>query len=63
MTAEIMLTCLTETRESYADEIIVELQSDGSGGDNEVEENVGRIIQWIDTWREDRISGKHEEED
>lgn len=49
-----MLTCLTESRESYAEEIIVELQSDGSGGDAEVEENVRRIFEWVENWRQDR---------
>jgi len=58
ITAEIMMTCLTESRESYAEEIIVELKSD----DGEVEDNVGRIVSWIDTWRADRLSGKHDEE-
>lgn len=56
-----MLTCLTETRESYDQEIIVELQSDGSGGEKEVEDNIARICQWIETWRQDRILGVHDE--
>lgn len=55
------MTCTTETRESYAEEIIVELQSDGSGGENEVDDNVGRIAAWIKQWRSDRESGVHEE--
>jgi adenylate kinase len=53
ITAEIMQTVLTDTRESYAEEIIVELHSDGRGGDNEVEENVRRIIEWVKQWRLD----------
>lgn len=56
-----MMTCVTETRESYAEEIIVELQSDGSGGDNEVEDNVRRIAAWATQWRDDRENGVHDE--
>ncbi|ORY29524.1 AAA domain-domain-containing protein [Naematelia encephala] len=59
ITAEIMMTCLTETRESYAQEIIVELPSDGRGGDAEVEDNVRRIGEWVEAWRADRESGRN----
>lgn len=59
ITAEIMMTCLTETRESYDENIVVELKSDGSGGDNEVEDNVGRIEGWIQQWTKDREEGVH----
>lgn len=55
------MTCATETRESYAEEIIVELKSDGSGGDNEVEDNVKRIEQWAAAWIEDQANGVHDE--
>lgn len=54
------MTCLTETRESYDENIIVELKSDGES-DKEVTENVGRIVQWAETWREDRLAGRHDE--
>ncbi len=60
ITAEIMMTCLNETRESYPEEIIVELRSDESGGESEVDENVRRIVQWVEKWRDDRIAGRHE---
>ncbi|WVW79920.1 hypothetical protein I302_101890 [Kwoniella bestiolae CBS 10118] len=60
VTAEIMQTCLSETRESYDEEIIVELQSLGAG-DNEVEENVERIVEWIGQWRKDRLEGRHDQ--
>jgi adenylate kinase len=60
ITAEIMMTCATETRESYDEEIIVELVSDGSGGDNEVEDNVARLAAWAKQWRSDRESGAHD---
>ncbi|WWC68840.1 uncharacterized protein I206_102776 [Kwoniella pini CBS 10737] len=60
VTAEIMQTCLSETRESYDEEIIVELQSQGNE-DGEAEENVSRIVEWVEQWRKDRIEGKHGE--
>jgi adenylate kinase len=60
ITAEIMETCLTESRDSYAEEIIVELKSDGEG-DTEVEENVRRIAEWAEKWRADRVGGQHDE--
>jgi adenylate kinase len=47
-----MMTCLLETRESYAEEIVVELTSDGSAGEGEVEENVRRITEWVTGWKE-----------
>ncbi|OWT35419.1 hypothetical protein AYX14_03554 [Cryptococcus neoformans] len=53
ITAEIMMTCLNETRESYAEEIVVQLQSEGKD-DGEVEENVRRIAQWAENWRRDQ---------
>lgn len=55
------MTCSNETRESYAEEIIVELRSDGSGGEEEVEENVRRIGEWVEHWRKDRLAGRHDE--
>lgn len=63
ITAEIMMTCLNETRESYPEEIVVELRSDGSGMEGEVEENVRRIGEWVEKWREDRLAGRHDEVD
>lgn len=48
-----MMTCLNETRESYAEEIVVQLQSEGKD-DGEVEENVRRIAQWAENWRRDQ---------
>ncbi|OCF34634.1 transcription initiation factor TFIID subunit 9/adenylate kinase [Kwoniella heveanensis CBS 569] len=58
VTAEIMETCLSETRDSYDAEIIVELSSSGEG-DDEIEENVGRISEWVGKWVEDRRNGVH----
>ncbi|WVQ79162.1 hypothetical protein IAT38_001258 [Cryptococcus sp. DSM 104549] len=53
VTAEIMMTCVNETRESYAEEIVVELKSEGES-DGEVEENVRRIAQWVENWKKDQ---------
>ncbi|KAI9632355.1 AAA domain-containing protein [Dioszegia hungarica] len=58
ITAEIMQTCLSETRESYAEEIIVELASNGEGDD--VDENVRRLESWVGTWVADRAAGGEE---
>ncbi|WVQ94463.1 hypothetical protein IAU59_001542 [Kwoniella sp. CBS 9459] len=58
ITAEIMETCLSETRDSYDSEIIVELRSSGEE-DHEIEENVGRISEWVSKWVEDRRNGVH----
>lgn len=56
-----METCLSETHEAYAPEIIVQLRSDGlEGGEGEADENVRRIADWVEAWRRDRIEGKHE---
>lgn len=56
-----MQTCLSETHESYAPEIIVELRSDGVGED--VEQNVKRIGDWMTQWVQDRKDGVHGDED
>ncbi len=44
-----MQVVLAETLESYAPEIVVELQSDG--GEGELEENVRRIERWVEEWK------------
>jgi len=49
--SEIMQTILEDAKESYDEEIIVELESDGM---DDLESNVARIISWIDAWMEDR---------
>ncbi|KAJ8064528.1 hypothetical protein OCU04_006858 [Sclerotinia nivalis] len=48
--AEIMEVLLEEARESYDEEIVVELRSDTS---DEVESNVERIEAWIKQWKKD----------
>ena len=48
--SEIMQVVLEEARSSYANEIIVELNSDST---DDLENNVERIIQWIQNWKAD----------
>jgi adenylate kinase len=50
-TAEIMQTVLEEARGAYAEEIIVELESDSIEA---LESNVERIVEWIKAWQKDR---------
>ena len=45
-----MQVVLEEARSSYANEIIVELNSDST---DDLENNVERIIQWIQNWKAD----------
>ncbi|KAI5475349.1 transcription initiation factor TFIID subunit 9 / adenylate kinase [Pseudohyphozyma bogoriensis] len=47
-TAEIMEVVLQDARESYAEEIVVELRSEDP---DEVEQNVARIVQWVANWK------------
>lgn len=42
-----MQVVLDEARSSYAEEIVVELQSETS---EDMEANVGRIVEWITNW-------------
>ncbi|KAI0053162.1 P-loop containing nucleoside triphosphate hydrolase protein [Auriscalpium vulgare] len=49
--AEIMNVVIDEARSSYAEEIVVELQSEGM---EDLEGNVARIVQWIQAWQNDR---------
>lgn len=50
--SEIMEVLLDEARESYDEEIVVELRSDEA---DDIEGNVGRIETWIKNWRQDQI--------
>lgn len=50
--SEIMQTVLEEARESYASEIVVELQSESV---EQMEQNVARIVAWIEQWQKDQI--------
>lgn len=49
-TSEIMQTVLDEARSSYAEEIVVELQSETT---EDLEANVTRICAWVDDWIKD----------
>ena len=46
-----MQVLLDEARESYAEEIVVELKSESP---EDIESNLDRIEQWIMAWREQR---------
>ncbi|ROT40892.1 POS9-activating factor FAP7 [Sodiomyces alkalinus F11] len=49
--SEIMEVLLSEAREAYAEEIVVELTSNTA---DEVESNVARIESWLEQWKKDR---------
>ena len=46
-----MQTVLEEARASYADELVVELQSDTP---EEMDNNVDRMVQWVENWRQQK---------
>ena len=50
MDAEIMEVLLQEARDSYDEEIVVELQSDDL---DQIDENLERIQTWIENWKKD----------
>lgn len=50
-TCEIMGTVLEEAREAYDENIIVVLRSEET---DDLENNVARITQWVDSWKADR---------
>ncbi|KDE08286.1 hypothetical protein MVLG_01549 [Microbotryum lychnidis-dioicae p1A1 Lamole] len=52
--AEIMQVVLQDARESYAEEIVVELTSERP---EDVEQNVARIAAWIKAWLDDHPDG------
>merc|ERR1740128_1291969 len=49
--AEIFQTILDEAKESYREEIVVELQSEV---EEHVESNVSRVMMWVEQWKQDR---------
>ncbi|KAM0756013.1 P-loop containing nucleoside triphosphate hydrolase protein [Meredithblackwellia eburnea MCA 4105] len=59
-TAEIMQVVLSDAQESYAVEIVVELQSESP---EQVEDNVARIVAWVDAWRRQHPDGEGEGEE
>ena len=50
--AEIFQTVLDEAKESYREEIVVELQSEK---EEQVDSNVSRVVMWVDQWKQDRV--------
>lgn len=50
--AEIMEVLLSEARESYAQEIVVELTSNSI---EDIDSNVERIESWIANWKEQHV--------
>lgn len=51
--AEILQTVLDEAKDSYTEEIVVELQSETT---EHMESNLKRIVQWIENWIKDNNS-------
>lgn len=51
MDSEIMQVLLDEARESYKEEIVVELKSESA---DDVEANIERVEQWVEQWKKDR---------
>jgi adenylate kinase len=50
MDSEIMQVLLDEARESYKEEIVVELRSEST---EDVEGNLERVEQWVGQWQRD----------
>lgn len=46
-----MQTVLEEAQASYAQDIVVELQSETP---EDMDSNVDRMLQWVQNWRKDR---------
>jgi len=53
MDSEIMQVLLDEARESYKEEIVVELKSEST---EDVEGNLERIEAWVENWKKDNVS-------
>lgn len=54
MDSEIMQVLLDEARESYKEEIVVELKSEST---EDVEGNLERIEAWVENWKKDNAGG------
>jgi adenylate kinase len=50
MDSEIMQVLLDEARESYKEEIVVELKSEST---EDVEGNLERVEAWVENWKKD----------
>ena len=53
--SEIMEVLLGEARDSYDEEIVVELRSDDA---DDIDGNVERIEAWIENWNKDRVDDR-----
>ena len=53
MDSEIMQVLLDEARESYKEEVVVELRSDST---EDVEGNLERVEAWIEGWKKDNVN-------
>lgn len=58
--AEIMEVVLNDARESYAQEIVVELQSETP---EQVEQNIERIVSWVEAWRSNHADDADDDEE
>jgi broad-specificity NMP kinase len=58
--AEIFGVLLEEAKEAFDEEIVVELKSETV---EDVDENCERILQWIQTWRENQRTKVLEEKE
>ena len=47
---------LDEARDSYAEEIVIELRSESV---EDMESNVSRIVEWIDNWKRDHPTASY----
>lgn len=54
MDSEIMQVLLEEARESYREEIVVELKSEST---EDVDGNLDRLEKWVESWRENNKPG------
>ena len=57
MDSEIMQVLLDEARESYKEEIVVELKSEST---DDVEGNLERVEQWVEGWKRDNAGNNAE---
>jgi adenylate kinase len=58
MDVEIMQVLLEEAREGFDEEIVVELQSSSL---DDIDDNVDRIITWIEQWKENNAEEEEDE--
>jgi adenylate kinase len=58
MDSEIMQVLLDEARESYKEEIVVELKSEST---EDVEANLERVEAWVDNWKKDNVGTQDED--